>query len=55
MKEFGSLQTMGEWATFTGRARLRPSEPERSVTVILDESELVVSAGEYQLAGTLGR
>lgn len=55
MKEFGSLQTMGEWTSFTGRARLRPSEPERSVTVILDESEIVVSAGDYQLAGTLTR
>jgi N-acyl-D-amino-acid deacylase len=55
MKEFGSLQTMGEWASFTGRARLRPSEQERSVTVILDESELVISAGNYALAGTLTR
>ncbi|HEX7137476.1 MAG TPA: amidohydrolase family protein, partial [Vicinamibacterales bacterium] len=55
MKEFGSLQTMGDWASFTGRARLRPSEPERSVTVIVDEGELVVSAGDYRLAGSIAR
>lgn len=55
MKEFGSLQTLGEWASFTGRARLRATEPERSVTVILDDSEIVVSAGDYALAGTLTR
>ena len=55
MKEFGSLQAMAGWASFTGRARLRPSEPERAVTVILDDDELVVSAGEYQIAGSLGR
>jgi N-acyl-D-amino-acid deacylase len=55
MKEFGSLQTMGDWASFTGRARLRPSETERSVMVILDDDQLVVSAGDYQLAASLGR
>ena len=52
MKEFGSLQTMGGWASFTGGARLRPSEAERSVMVILDDDELVVSAGDYQLDGS---
>jgi N-acyl-D-amino-acid deacylase len=55
MKEFGSLQVIGNWASFTGRARLRPSEPERAVTVILDEDALVVGAGDYRLSGTLGR
>jgi N-acyl-D-aspartate/D-glutamate deacylase len=55
MKEFGVLQTLGSWASFTGRARLRPTEAERSVTVILDEDELAVSAGDYSLAGTLTR
>jgi N-acyl-D-aspartate/D-glutamate deacylase len=55
MKDFGSLQAMGGWASFTGRARLRPSEPERPVTVIVDDEEIVVSAGDYQIAGTLGR
>jgi N-acyl-D-amino-acid deacylase len=48
MKEFGQLQTARDWASFTGRARLRSSEPERSVTVILDGAELIVSAGDFQ-------
>jgi N-acyl-D-amino-acid deacylase len=47
MTEFGQLQTARDWASFTGRARLRPAEPERSVTVILDAGELVVSAGDF--------
>lgn len=46
MTDFGQLQTDRDWASFTGRARLRPSEPERSVTVILDAGELVVSSGD---------
>jgi N-acyl-D-aspartate/D-glutamate deacylase len=49
MKEFGQLQTMPGWTSFTGRARLRPSEPERAVTVILDGHELIVSAGDFSL------
>lgn len=36
MREFGHLQTARAWASFTGRARLRPSESERSMIVILD-------------------
>jgi len=55
MKDFGSLQTIGGWASFTGRARLRSSEPERPMTVIVDEDEIVISAGEYQLAGSMAR
>jgi len=47
MKAFGQLQTAPGWASFTGRARLRPSEPERSVTVILDAGEVVVRAGDF--------
>jgi N-acyl-D-amino-acid deacylase len=47
MKEFGQLQTARNWASFTGRARLRPSEPERSVTVILDGREVIVTAGDF--------
>jgi len=55
VKDFGSLQTMGNWASFTGRARLRSSEAERSVTVIVDDEELVVSAGDYQISGSFSR
>jgi N-acyl-D-amino-acid deacylase len=47
MKEFGQLQTARNWASFTGRARLRPSEPERSVTVILDGRDVIVTAGDF--------
>jgi hypothetical protein len=49
MTEFGQLQTAPTWAKFTGRARLRPAEPERSLLVILDGDELVVSAGDVSL------
>ena len=55
MKEFGHLQTTTEWASFTGRARLRKSEPERSVTVILDRGELIVSAGDFQFTAGVRR
>jgi N-acyl-D-aspartate/D-glutamate deacylase len=47
MKEFGQLQTARNWASFTGRAPLRPSEPERSVTVILDGRDVIVTAGDF--------
>jgi N-acyl-D-amino-acid deacylase len=50
MTEFGQLQTAPGWASFTGRARLRASEPERSVTVILDGDDLVVRAGDFSVA-----
>lgn len=55
MTEFGHLQTARDWASFTGRARLRPGEPERSVTVILDGTELVVSAGSETFTATVGQ
>ena len=53
MKDFGLLQTTADWASFSGRARLRPSDPERSVVVILDANTLVVDAGDFQLAGPI--
>ncbi len=49
MTEFGQLQTAPAWASFTGRARLRPSEPERAVTVILDGDDLIVRAGDVTI------
>ena len=55
MTEFGHLQTASNWASFTGRARLRPSEAERSVLVIRDGDELVVSAGDVSLTVALRR
>ena len=50
MTEFGQLQTAPAWASFTGRARLRPSEPERAVTVILDGDDLIVRAGDVSFS-----
>jgi N-acyl-D-amino-acid deacylase len=48
MTEFGQLQTAQDWMSFTGVARLRPSEPERAVTVVVDGSELIVHAGDFE-------
>ncbi len=55
MTEFGHLQTASNWASFTGRARVRPSEGERSVLVIRDGDELVVTAGDVRLTVALRR
>jgi N-acyl-D-aspartate/D-glutamate deacylase len=45
MKEIGALQTFGHWGSFTGRAALRPSDDERSMTVTIDGTTLVIDAG----------
>jgi hypothetical protein len=45
MKEIGVLQTFGRWGSFTGRAALRPSDEERSMTVTIDGTTLVIDAG----------
>jgi hypothetical protein len=55
MTELGVLQTFGDWAALTGRARLRASGPERSVTIIVDGNTLVVDAGDYRAAGVITR
>ena len=55
MTEFGHLQTASNWASFTGRARLRPSDPERSVLVILDGEELIVRADDVTLTVAVRR
>jgi N-acyl-D-amino-acid deacylase len=51
--EFGTLQTAPNWASFTGRGRLRPGAPETSVTVILDGHDVVVVSGEFRLTTTI--
>jgi hypothetical protein len=51
--EFGTLQTAPNWASFTGRGRLRPGAPEESVTVTLDGDEVVVVSGDFRLTTTL--
>ena len=55
MTEVGQLQTAPAWASFTGRARLRLSEPERSVTVILDGDDIVIRAGNFSVTTTARR
>lgn len=49
VKELGVLQTLGDWASVTGRAKLRASEPDRSVVVIVDGPRIYVDAGDYEL------
>jgi hypothetical protein len=39
MKEFGLLQVAGEWASVTGRAKLRGADEERSIMVIVDRQD----------------
>src|SRR5262249_9050464 len=51
MKTFGVLQTAGDWASFTGRATVRRSEPERAIVVIVDGNTVVVDAGDYSMSG----
>jgi N-acyl-D-amino-acid deacylase len=55
ISEFGQLQTARDWASFTGRARLRPADPARSVTVILDAGQIVVSAGDFNFTAGVRR
>jgi N-acyl-D-aspartate/D-glutamate deacylase len=50
MTEFGQLQTAARWTSFTGVARLRPSEPERSVVVIVDGDDVFVQAGDFSFS-----
>jgi N-acyl-D-aspartate/D-glutamate deacylase len=42
MTEFGILQTFGDWASVTGRARANADGSEQSVLVIVDGNEAVV-------------
>jgi N-acyl-D-aspartate/D-glutamate deacylase len=55
MKELGVLQTATDWASVTGRARVRSSESERSVTLIVDGDTLLVDAKDFHVAGTISR
>jgi N-acyl-D-amino-acid deacylase len=50
MKELGVLQTSGDWASVTGRAKLRSSDPERSVLLIVDGARVMIDAGDYSVA-----
>jgi hypothetical protein len=56
MIELGWLQTTGNWASVTGRARLRSSDLERAVTISVEGSTIVIdTTGGYSLTGELRR
>lgn len=50
MTAFGSIQRAAGWASLTGRARLRPTGPEESVTIVIDGDTLDVRAGDLHYA-----
>jgi N-acyl-D-amino-acid deacylase len=50
MSEFGQIQTAPRWTSFTGVGRLRPSEPERAVVVIVDGDDVFVHAGDFSFS-----
>jgi hypothetical protein len=62
MKNPGLLQTTAKWASFTGRAALRPGEPPQAITVIVEQADpfddgraTVTVDGEagYRLSGAI--
>lgn len=52
LSALGQIQTAPGWASVTGRGRLGPTEPEVSVTLILDGDALDVRAGDFHYATT---
>lgn len=50
MTAFGRIQTAAGWASLTGRGRLRPGDPEVSVTIVVDGDTLDVRAGDFHYA-----
>jgi N-acyl-D-aspartate/D-glutamate deacylase len=55
MTELGHVQTAPHWSSVTGVARLRPAEPPRAVTVVVDGEDVVVRAGDVSYRGTVRR
>jgi hypothetical protein len=54
MTAMGWLQTAGDWASVSGRGRLRRNDPEQSIYVIVDGTSIVISASDgYTLTGAL--
>ena len=50
MTAFGQIQTTAGWASLTGRGRLRPGNPEESVTIVLDGDTVDVQVGDFHYA-----
>lgn len=47
MTTFGHIQAASNWASLTGRGRVRPGDPEVSIVVISDGDTLHVQAGAF--------
>jgi hypothetical protein len=48
MTTFGQIQTAPNWASLTGRGRVRPGDPEVSIVVTSDGDTLHVQAGDFR-------
>jgi N-acyl-D-amino-acid deacylase len=46
MTTFGHIQTASNWASLTGRGRVRPGDPEVSIVIVSDGDTLHVQAGD---------
>lgn len=52
MTTFGSIQTAPNWASLTGRGRVRPGDPEVDLVIISDGDTLHVQAGAFSYSST---
>jgi hypothetical protein len=50
MTTFGHIQTASNWASLTGRGRVRPGDPEVRIVIISDGDTLHVQAGDFQFS-----
>ena len=48
MTTFGHIQTASNWASLTGRGRVRPGDPEVDIVIVSDGDTLHVQAGDFQ-------
>lgn len=52
MTTFGHIQTASNWASLTGRGRVRPDDPEVDIVIISDGDTLLVQAGGFSYSST---